>query len=241
MTEDKMIDKIVKLLAKAEKAGTPEEAEAFSAKAQELMTKWTIDELSVAAAQGRASEVQDTITKEYVKVSGTYPKAEAFLYQEVARANDCRVAFDSYGKRVLIVGYSRDLTNVKLLTASLLIQCQRLCNQAVKNEPDWRVQRPMDKHVYRRSFKEQFASTVGRRLASARKEVIAEADGSLLPMLASKASLVDDFVADLGWGAGRASRSRHSVRGSNAGRDAGSRADVGSPRVGQGVRGALGR
>jgi phage tail tape-measure protein len=94
--------------------------------------------------------------------------------------------------------------------------------------------------VWRRSFKEQFAMMVGARLLSARKQVVNESDGSLLPILASKASLVDDFTKDLGWGESRASSQRHSMRGGNAGREAGSRADVGSPRVGTGVRGAIG-
>lgn len=240
MTDDKMIDKITKLLNKAEKAGTDEEAEAFSAKAQELMTKWAIDEMTVAAARGKAHS-SDKIVIERVPLGKTYADEDCRLYDRVAKCNNVRVAFDSYGKRATLVGYQSDVTNVKLLVGSLLIQCGRQCNRQAKAafKPGMSA---FDKYVWRRSFKDAFASSVGQRLKAAMQTVINEVDdGSLVPMLRNRADEVDEFTKDLGWGVGRASTRRADWDGMAAGSAAGRKADVGSPKVNSGVRGALGR
>src|SRR5688572_5573226 len=73
MTEDTIIDKITKLLAKAEST-TPEEAEALTAKATELMMRWSIDEAVIEARRVGAGKVDQVVEKK-IWVSGIYWKA----------------------------------------------------------------------------------------------------------------------------------------------------------------------
>ncbi|MFD0595252.1 DUF2786 domain-containing protein [Catellatospora coxensis] len=55
-TDQRMLDRIRALLAKAESTGFPEEAEAFTAKAQQLMARHSIDHALIDAATGRATD-----------------------------------------------------------------------------------------------------------------------------------------------------------------------------------------
>jgi len=236
MTKDEgRKEKILKLLAKAERAGTEEEAEAFSAKAQELMTQWAIDSAMLHGARERK---EDPIVVKVIGCGGIYMKADAGLWNRVAKVNDCRVALDTYRKEVTLVGHASDVENVELLVTSLLIQVARSTRSAPAGLSGF------DRFVWRRSFREGFAVEVGNRLAAARKNMVDEADdrtGDLLPVLAERKAQVDEYVAGLGWGRGRASRSKHSAAGAGAGREAGRRADVGNPRVTAGGRKALAR
>jgi hypothetical protein len=75
MTDDKMLDKVRKLLAKAERAGTEHEAEAFTAKAQELILRYAIDE---AMLQRKGEKQSEQIVARTVYVEG-YAKAKLLL------------------------------------------------------------------------------------------------------------------------------------------------------------------
>jgi len=123
---DTITDKVAKLLRKAERAGTPEEADAFFAKAQELMTKYAIDSMAVHAKMNeKQADPFGALGKDVITLTKSYANADALLMQFVAKANDCRTLFDKYAATSHLYGYEVDRVNVQLLYGSLLMVVSR--------------------------------------------------------------------------------------------------------------------
>lgn len=138
-TEDRQrwLSKIEGLLRKAESKGTsPEEAASFTAKAEELMSKWRIE-----ASELRAEDptVDPTDAVEFIQVY-TWKSATLSTQIELLRAlvntHDCRWFFTPVkwdletnkrrtGRCWTIYGMPEDLAAVQLLYASLQIQAAR--------------------------------------------------------------------------------------------------------------------
>lgn len=95
MTDDTRIDKIQKLLAKAERASTPEEGETFYAKAQELMAKWAIDD---AMLRANKQSSDDKVTSKQITINKSKLwKSLVTLVDQIARANDVRAVYTDPG------------------------------------------------------------------------------------------------------------------------------------------------
>jgi len=86
---DPVLDRIRALLAQAESTTFDAEAEAFTAKAQELMTRHAIDAAMVSASALR-SEQPGTIR---LPVDDPYCDAKSLLLQFVAESSRCRAVF----------------------------------------------------------------------------------------------------------------------------------------------------
>lgn len=230
---EKVIDKVTKLLAKAgDPACTEEEAQAFAAKAQALMTQWAIDEAQVRVSEGRAFDTSDVVV-ERVDLATSYNAADATLLHVIAQANDCRVTHKPYrGKHdpahATLYGMSDDAARVKLLYGTLLVQSVRLC-RAFRVDPYGD-----NPTAQRRAWRFGFAAGVGQRLKDAREAVVEAADAaapagssSTALVLVEKAALVAEAV-----GKTRKGRSSSVSAGAYAaGRAAGRRADVGQSAV----------
>lgn len=118
MTETKIIDKIRKLLALAEGASTPEEAETAFEKAQALMRQHAIEEIQVGQREGRGIEI--VTRKIALKERDEIRKAKLVLVNGIAAANRCQVVHsNSY---FMILGTKDDTEFVELLWSSVLIQ-----------------------------------------------------------------------------------------------------------------------
>src|SRR5688572_10870037 len=127
----KMIGRVQALLAKAESTTFPEEADAYYAKAQELMTRYAIDE-SLARGGGRpgARPTLRTFT-----IEEPYRSAKRSLLVAVASANDVTVII-GHQRGITLAGYSSDIEVTELLFASLLVQATREMQLAVaKHDP----------------------------------------------------------------------------------------------------------
>lgn len=237
--DSKMYDKVAKILAKAERAGTPEEAELFFGKAQELITRYALNELAlhdkINGGDGKREEVGD----ERIFWKSSYFDEDARLWGEVSRANSCTILLLKYGstKGIILVGTATNRANVKMLVASLNIQVAR-GSRALPNNLARAT--AFDKFVWRRSFRSGFATVIGRRLKEAKEGAArTHKSGDMLPVLLSQAAEVEAYTEDkYSPKAGRMSRKRASWEGRDAGRRAGERADVGATRV-QGTKGAL--
>jgi hypothetical protein len=126
VTDDKMLDKVRKLLAKAERAGTEQEAEAFTAKAQELILRYAIDE---AMLQRKGEKQNEKIVARTVHVEG-YAKAKLLLLRAVARGVGCDAAFYSNDRggwskgRAEVIGWESDMAAFDVLFASLQMQAK---------------------------------------------------------------------------------------------------------------------
>ncbi|MBT2441048.1 DUF2786 domain-containing protein [Streptomyces sp. ISL-36] len=176
--EPRMLTRIRALLAKAEATGYPEEAEALTAKAQELMARHSLDE--AALASGAATG--DTPGAVRIGVDAPYEQAKAILLDAVATANHCRAVWnETYGFST-VVGFEADLEAVELLHTSLLVQGTAAMTRA---EAEQRAGGRKRTKSFRQSFLLAYANRLGARLATTSRRVASETP-TLLPALASR-------------------------------------------------------
>jgi hypothetical protein len=185
--------KIRALLAKAESTSFDAEAEALSAKAQELMSRHAVD-AAVARADGRRTE-QPIVRR--IQVDDPYARAKSHLLNVVGGANGVRaVGHDSLGL-VALVGYAADVDAVELLFTSLLVQATRAMLDRGRVADGRGRSRTRS---YRQSFLVAYASRIHERLHAAAAVVHQEAESalgrSLLPVLASRDHEVDRSLAE---------------------------------------------
>nr|WP_306839774.1 DUF2786 domain-containing protein [Catenuloplanes nepalensis] len=220
--DQRMLDRIRALLAKAESTEFPEEADAFTAKAQELMARYRIDHaLLVATTGGREQPVTRRVT-----IDNPYEMSKTLLLQVVAEANSCRAVWMKRFGFTTIVGYPTDLDAAELLFTSLLVQATRAM---VRAEPGTDERGRSMIRSFRQSFLTSYASRIGERLQTATDEVGREmGTAQLLPVLAAR----DDAVRDAfekqfpdmaqqaarinnqaGWASGRAAADQASLHG----------------------------
>lgn len=225
--DDRALRRIRGLLAKAESTGFPDEAEALTAKAQELMTRHAVDAALLETAPSSAGLAVDT---RRVHVADPYVRAKMQLLAAVTEANDVRLVWYQRLGIATIVGGRPDLHAVELVFTSLLLQVAQALGAAEEQAGPGAVSR-----TFRRSFLLGYAARIGERLATARRrattEVASERGVDLLPVLRSRREAVDAAMTEL-FPHVRARRSRASVDagGWYAGRDAAERADVGPRR-----------
>ncbi|NHI08126.1 aromatic acid decarboxylase [Streptomyces sp. KO7888] len=199
--ESRALARIRALLAKAEATGYPEEAEALSAKAQELMARHSVDEALLAAqAQGLATS-PDTPGACRIGVEPPYEQAKAVLLDAVADANHCRAVWNEPFGFSTVVGFEADLDAVELLHTSLLVQAEAAMAKA---EAGQRAGGRKRTKTFRQSFLAAYAHRAGTRLRAAAEAATAEsaatgaaADADLLPVLASREVAVTERLERL--------------------------------------------
>jgi hypothetical protein len=177
------------LLAKAESTPYPHEAEALSAKAQELMTRYSIDEAVVDA--GRGGGGTRPIGRR-LSVDDPYAGGKAELLTAIANANSCRSVWTPELGFSTVFGFPLDLDATELLYTSLLVQANAAM-VAAGSQRD-RAGRSRTRS-FRASFMEGFAWRTGQRLRAASKAATeaasAERGASLLPVLAARTEKVE--------------------------------------------------
>ncbi|WP_329066919.1 DUF2786 domain-containing protein [Streptomyces sp. NBC_01429] len=166
--EPRMLTRIRALLAKAEATGYPQEAEALTAKAQELMARHSIDEALLADRTHRG----DVPGACRIGVDAPYETAKAILLDAVASANRCRAVWNSAYGFSTVVGFEPDLDAVELLHTSLLVQGTSAMTRA---EADQRASGRKRTKTFRQSFLMAYAHRLGERLALAAEHATAEA------------------------------------------------------------------
>ncbi len=176
----RMLTRIRALLAKAEATGYPEEAEALSAKAQELMARHSVDE-ALLAAEAPAPDVPGACR---IGVEPPYEQAKAVLLDAVATANHCRAVWNEPLGFSTVVGFETDLEAVELLYTSLLVQATHAMTRA---EAAQRAGGRKRTKTFRQSFLAAYAHRVGDRLAAAAETQVTQ---DLLPVLATRATAV---------------------------------------------------
>ncbi|MFF5448892.1 DUF2786 domain-containing protein [Streptomyces sp. NPDC012888] len=157
--EPRMLARIRALLAKAEATTFPDEAEALSAKAQELMARHTVDEALLAARGGAPGQRPGACR---IGVEPPYEEAKAVLLDAVARANHCRAVWNGAFEFSTVVGFESDLEAVELLYTSLLVQGTAAMTRA---EAGQRAGGRKRTKTFRQSFLLAYASRLGHRLA----------------------------------------------------------------------------
>lgn len=194
---DPLLERIRNLLAKAESTTFEAEAEAFTAKAYELMTRHAIDEAALAGTNAAAmgGGGSSSVTAIRVPIDPPYVDAKSLLLQRVAEANRCRAVFHTGLAMSTVAGHGDDLRAVELLFTSLLVQAQTaMAAAALRSPAGGRTRR----RGYRAAFLTSYAVRIGERLAEVSEAVIADVTAtqgaSFLPVLRSRAEQVDAFV-----------------------------------------------
>ncbi|MER7841561.1 DUF2786 domain-containing protein [Streptomyces sp. NPDC096040] len=185
--ESRMLTRIRALLAKAEATGYPEEAEALSAKAQELMARHSVDEALLAVG----APAPDAPGACRIGVEPPYEQAKAVLLDAVATANHCRAVWNEPLACSTVVGFEADLEAVELLYTSLLVQATHAMTKA---EAAQRAGGRKRTKTFRQSFLAAYAHRVGDRLTAAARAAVTqtEAPQDLLPVLATREMAVTD-------------------------------------------------
>lgn len=220
-TDPRQLERVRALLAKAESTNFPEEAEAYTAKAQELMARHSIDYALLAMR----SSARDEPVGRRVGVENPYEAPKVLLLDAVARANRCRAVWASSFGFVTVLGFDGDIDAVEMLFTSLLVQATAAMTRAGSHRDNYGRSRTRS---FRQSFLTAYAQRIGERMASATLEATKQAAADLadqpeahrlLPALASRDSAVDAVADELfpdlvgrsvavtnrdGWASGRA-------------------------------------
>jgi hypothetical protein len=191
-TREEIADKVRKLLNKAEdRAATRGEADAFTAKAQELMSKYAIDLAMVSDMEHR-----DELVERHWMLLNPYANHKVSLVSVVARANDCRTLYaDLSGarKHISVVGYASDVEWVEVLTRSLELQMAAALAAAMRTRPAG-----VHGRTYAVGFVQGFIQEISLRLREARRGAVATAEAgrtegpSVALVLVAKGKRVDD-------------------------------------------------
>jgi hypothetical protein len=241
--DQRALGRIRALLAKAEATEFTEEAEALSARAQQLMAKYSIDHALLAAQEGRP----EAPGGRRLAVDNPYEAPKVTLLQTVAQANRGRTVWLQELGLVTVIGFPADLDAVELLFTSLLVQADGAMLRAGGKQDSYGRSRT---RAFRQSFLVAYAIRIGERLAEAaaqaEQEAAAEQDAArqdatepgaaraggadLVPFLAARHQAVDDAVDEMfggnltrgrsvrvtdeeGWYSGRAAADLASLHG----------------------------
>jgi hypothetical protein len=221
--DPRILEKVRALLAKAESTTFPEEAEALSAKAQELMARHAIDEAMVAHG------TDDAPSGIRVPIDDPYAAPKSVLLHVVASANRCRAVWSKHLGFSTVLGFEPDLEFVDVLYTSLLVQATSAMVAAGSQVDRYGRSRTRS---FRQSFLLAYAHRIGDRLraaeAAGRAEAADEYGEALLPVLADRSAAVEaafeeafpdavnralDVSNAAGWAAGRAAADLASLSG----------------------------
>jgi hypothetical protein len=190
-TDQKILERIRALLSKAEASSFPEEADAFTAKAQWLMSKHSIEQ---ALLEGDA---HSTSARSLCIVHDSpYASQKATLLSQISRPNSCRAVYESGTTTSTVFGFEHDLAAVELLYTSLLVQAGSEMMQAERvGGLD-----PSRLKSFRAAFFIGYGARVAKRLSDIRDIAAAEATQEVgedvLPVLASREMEVSDAVRE---------------------------------------------
>jgi len=188
-----VLGRVRALLAKAESTEFPAEADALTAKAQDLMARYRIERaLLDDASPGRGGPTMVQLT-----IDAPHADAKVRVLSAVASANTCTVVWTPGLRRASVFGYATDIAAVETLFTSLLVQATVAMHRAGPSRDARGRTRTVS---FRRSFLVAFAHRIGERLeaaASAAVDDVATTTGTdLVPLFARRAAEVEAAAAD---------------------------------------------
>jgi hypothetical protein len=209
------VDKVRKLLAKAEGAATEAEAEAFFAKAADLIGKWEIEEAELADAK-QAGPASWVINNRIYNLSSYSPKQDASAMNSVARAMGLKAYFTAYVRgceaaTLVVFGTDDDLDRFEMMWASVSLQMTRFMKLEEKSTWNRNQQR-----AFRLGFKVGFGTRIGERIAAARSKATSRA-----LVLVGKADAIEKAMPET-----RQTKVRANAAAAEAGRRAADKADI---------------
>lgn len=188
LAETRHLERVRALLAKAESTEFEGEADALTGKAQELMTRHSIDAALLAAhAAGRSAGEQPVARR--IGVDDPYARAKALLLAEISDASMCRVVWSRDFGFSTVFGFAGDLMSVEVLYTSLLVQARTSMVGLAGLGPRAKSR------SFRQSFLIGFANRIGQRLREAADvattDAVSRHGSEVLPVLASRSQAAD--------------------------------------------------
>ncbi len=238
--DPRILERVRRLLAKAESTTFEAEAETFTAGAQSLMARYSIDAALLAASGPDAKGEEPAACR--VGIENPYESQKVMLLGGIARANRCRSVWSKGLGHVTLVGHREDRLAVETLFTSLLLQATAAVAQQGRRTDRRGRSRTA---AFRRSFLTAFAVRIAERLeevtdaevaaASARRAAGVEEAGTpgsgqeLVPLLQQRREAVDAAVEEMfpslqtsrsptvsdveGWSSGQLAADRASLTG----------------------------
>ena len=160
MGNQKLIDvirKVEALLQKANSSTYAEESKAFQQKAQELMTKYQVEETDLF---GKSKN--EAIANRKVSIEPPYVIDKSILLGSIARQNFCRVLRGS--NFAIIYGYESDIELTLVMYNYLVVD---MFSKAAQNIPSKGATTS-----WKKSFFGGYAATISRRLKDAKESQI---------------------------------------------------------------------
>lgn len=206
----KALDRLSKLIAKADGAATEHERIAYMEAAEKLSALIGV-ELAVARSHHASKQRQEPVKDFKVKVNDFSAKpihrsAMMDLFLGIADAHDVRVVISGGSYLAFCYGYEEDIKLVEALYGALSIQMVREADAALKRGDQRYVIDYATKtigingKVFRRNFYEGFIRRVSGRLLEAKKSAIRETDevsgGGTELVLRDKTQFVDKFFEE---------------------------------------------
>jgi uncharacterized protein DUF2786 len=241
MAESGLLDRVRKLLAKAEDEGcTTDEAESLTAKAAELMAKYGIDRALLGAARPETDRPAD---KKF-RFPAPWADVKAHLLGAVGTALRCQCVQtrSAQGAVLHVFGYASDLERAEMLYTSLLVQMARaLAREFVPGSGN-------SAKAWRRSWMLGYCSAVVARIRAAEEAAVTTAGreagtagGQSAELVLADRSLTVRATVTAAYPRLTRKRVTYSGGGYGSGHAAGQKADIGGSKLGGRPAGALSR
>lgn len=184
-----ILGRVRALLAKADSTEFAAEADALTAKAQDLMARHGIEQ-AILDGDGGAGRGGPTMVQ--ITIDAPHADAKVRILIAVAHANACTVVWSPGLRRASIFGFRDELVAVETLFTSLLVQATMAVHREGPHHDAWGRNRTVS---FRRSFLVAFASRIGQRLDEAARRIVDEMSATtgmdLVPVLDRRASAVE--------------------------------------------------
>jgi hypothetical protein len=184
----KIIERIDKLLRVAARSNQPGEVEAAQARAQELITKYQIEE-----AQISGHIVSGDVISKQVLLTAPYASSKAMLLHYIAKHNFCKVLRSD--DHAVIYGFASDIE-------FCLTLYEALCLDMITSMPDkleqarYYADDDFNVRAWTKSFFAGYSVRIGDRLLAAKESIIKEVEAtgkSVAIAIRDKQHAVEDF------------------------------------------------
>jgi hypothetical protein len=220
-----VLEKVRALLAKAESTTFDAEADALTAKAQELMARHRIER---ALVDSRADNTRSHPIARQIRIDDPYANPKAMLLARIARANGCHAIWSKAERCSTVFGFADEVVAVEELFTSLLVQATRALLRAGSKRDAFGRSRTRS---FRRSFLVAFAVRIGERLSAvveATVDDVSTATGTdLVPILNRRSDVAEAAARAAFPFTSRMSTSASDGEGWSAGTAFGDEADLG--------------
>lgn len=239
---EKKIDLINKLLAKAESTNAAE-AEALMAAAEKLMVKHGIEQAMLDAHKAGNGQASDQIVQVRMDFTGAYRGEMINLGVAVCRGLGALQNLQYSGGTgkvfsLYIIGYQSDVDNAMTLINSLQVQSMVAVKEWWKgSKASYSWQSSYDQEKARRSFVHGFGSGAGRRIHDSRLSVIKEAEATSTGtelVLVNRSQAVQAHFDGIAKGKGRSRTATGRDGAASQGFAAGQKANTGGKSMTQG-------